>query len=338
MKIKFIFLLLATASLFTSVSCSSDPAENANDSTDVKAEPALAKLNADIKEDPSNAEYYHARAKYYYEKKKIIEGLADMGKAISIDSSKSAYFLTLSDLCFVSNKTSDAKKALETAVRIDPKNTDAIMKLAELHLYVRQHDKSIEYINMALRVDAYIAKAYFIKGMNYKEMKDTVRAISSMQTAVEQDQQYYQAFMQLGLLCASIKDPLAAQYYKNAIRIQPKSYEAWYGMGKYYQDVKDWTNALGTYNSILQIEPASRNVHYNMAVVYMFGLKKNELALEHFNLVIQSDPDFAEGYYARGICYQAMGKKKEAINDLEACMKIDPNNELAKAALKDLGR
>ena len=82
-----------------------------------------------------------------------------------------------------------------------------------------------------------------MKGMNYKEIKDTAKAISSMQTAVEQDQTYYSAYIQLGILCAAQKNPLAVQYYKNAMRIQPNSTEAWYDLGKYYQDVKDWAQA-----------------------------------------------------------------------------------------------
>lgn len=338
MNMKYSFILLLLAGFLASTSCSNDPENTTTDTIAANAPPELKKLSEAIRNDPSNAGLYHTRAKYYYENKKLEEGFSDINKALSIDSSKAAYFLTLSDLYFVGNKTSLAKTALEKAIKLDGKNTEAMLKLAELHLYVQQYDKSIEYINMALKVDQYIAKAYFIKGMNYKEMKDTAKAISSMQTAVEQDQQYYQAFMQLGLLCASIKDPLAAQYYKNAIRIQPKSYEAWYGMGKYYQDVKDWTNALGTYNSLLQYEPNNKNVHYNMAAIYLYGLKKYDLALQHFDNVVRVAPDFAEGYYARGICFQTMGQKDKAIDDLEAALKIAPNFELAKVALKELGK
>src|SRR6185369_1058886 len=147
------------------------------------------------------------------------------------------------------------------------KNVDAMLKLAELYFYVKKYDKSIEYINMALKINKYNAKAYFMKGMNYKEIKDTAKAISSMQTAVEQDQTYYNAYMQLGILNAAQKNPLAVQYYKNALRIQPNSTEAWYDIGKYYQDVMDWTQASEAYATLLKIDPKYKNAFYNLGVI-----------------------------------------------------------------------
>jgi tetratricopeptide (TPR) repeat protein len=317
------------------VSCGSESSET-SDTAKVNTPADLMALNKQIEGNPTDAGLLNKRAKYYYEHKEIEKGIADINKALSIDSSKADYFMTLSDLSFVSNQTSVSKRALEKVIKLDEKNTEAMLKLAELLLYVKKYDESISYINMALKVDKYNAKAYFMKGMNYKDLKDTMKAISSMQTAVEQDQQYYQAFMQLGLLCALTHNDLAIQYYKNAARIEPKSIEAWYDLGKYYQDKKDWGNALATYEQLLLIDPNNKNTHYNMAVIHMIGLKKLDIALEHFNKVLEVDPDFAEGYYARGMCYKEMGKKKEAKTDLENALKIMPNHEMAKAALSEI--
>jgi tetratricopeptide (TPR) repeat protein len=256
--------------------------------------------------------------------------------ALNIDSSKSVYYMTISDLYFLGNKTGKSKLALERAISLDAKNVDAMLKLAELYLYVAKHDKSIEYINMALKVDMYNSKGYFMKGMNYKELKDTAKAISSMQTAVEQDQQYYQAFMQLGILCAAQKNSLAVQYYKNAIRLNPKSTEAIYGLGKYYQDIEDYANALTTYKSILDYEQ-NPNVHYNIGAIHLGNTRKYDLALTHFSDVIKIDPKYTDAYFARGVTYEKMGNKKSAIADYQACLAISPDYQLAKIALQKLG-
>jgi len=213
---------------------------------------------------------------------------------------------------------------------------DAILKLAELYLYVNKNEKSMEYINMALKLNQYNAKAYFMKGMNYKDMKDTARAISSMQTAVEQDQQYYHAYIQLGILCAAQKDPLAIQYYKNAIRIQPASTEAWYNLGKYYQDVEDWRNALGAYTALLKTDAGHKYAHYNMGVIYLVGLKKTGLAIDHFSDAIKTDPKYVEAYYGRGVAYEGTGETKAAILDFQACIDIDPRFEEAKNKLQQI--
>jgi tetratricopeptide (TPR) repeat protein len=184
-------------------------------------------------------------------------------------------------------------------------------------------------------IDKYNAKAYFMKGMNYKDLKDTAKAISSMQTAVEQDQQYYNAYMQLGLLTAAQKNPLAIQYYKNAIRIQSKSTEAWYALGKFYQDIADWNTALATYTTLLQFNN-DKYTHYNMGVIYFEKMKKPDLAINHFSEAIKLDPNYVEAYYARGFIYQSLHNIKLASEDYQTCLSRNPNYEPAQVALKQL--
>ena len=255
MKIRIIFTIVISIAFLTS--CRNDKKSvdtKTADSVMVKTPEALKQLNAQLLANPNNANLLNKRAKYYFETKDFALSIADIKKAMNIDSSKAEYYLMLSDIYFVANQTGKSKAALEKCIRLDDKNVDAIMKLAELYLYVRKYDKSIEYINMALKIDKYNAKGYFMKGMNYKELGDTSKAISSMQTAVEQDQQYYNAYIQLGLLCAAKHNPLASQYYKNALKINPRSTEAWYDLGKYEQDEENWKGAIESYTSLLKID------------------------------------------------------------------------------------
>lgn len=341
MKIKTFFYLLFFLPVCITIlgSCGRDNigAETKKaDSASQNGSEELKQLNTQILAQPGNADLYYQRANYYLNLKKYEASLADMEKALKIDSSKASYFLTLSDLYFVSNKTGNAKTALEKCISLDPQNVDAMLKLAELYLYVRKHEQSMKFINMALKVNQYNAKAYFMKGMNYKELKDTARAISSMQTAVEQDQQYYNAYIQLGLLCAAKKNPLAVHYYKNAIRIQVNSEEAWYNLGKCYQDMHEWDNAIQTYTNLLEIDANNKNAHYNMGVINLVNFKKYDLAISHFTGAIQIDPKYVQAYYGRGVCYHAKGDIKQAAIDFQSCLDINPKYEPAQISLKEL--
>ena len=321
------------------VSCSGNSTKTDTKTIDtvaIKTPEELKKLNLLIAAEPNNANLYHKRAQYYFDKKDFNASLADMNKVMSIDSSKAEYFLTISDIYFVNNLTSKSKTALEKCIQLDDKNTIAMLKLAELYLYVRKYKESVQYINMALKLDKYNAKAYFMKGMNYKELKDTAKAISSMQTAVEQDQQYYNAYIQLGILCAAQGNSLAVQYYKNAIKLKPRSTEAWYDLGKCYQDMESWANAISSYNALLKIDVSYKYAHYNLGVVYFLGLKKYPEAIDHYTQAINLDPKYTEAYYARGICFKEMHKMKDAIKDFVACTSINPDFEPAKEVLKEM--
>lgn len=298
----------------------------------------LRKLNEQINADPDNADLLHARAIYYLNQKEYENSFKDLMQVLNVDSSKAPYYITLSDIYFYTNKTGSSKRALEKAVELDAKNMDALLKLAELYLYVQKNDKSIEYINKALKIDQYNAKAYFMKGMNYKDMKDTARALSSMQTAVEQDKSYYHAYMQLGILTAARKNPISIQYYKNAIRIQPNSTEAWYAIGKFYQDMGDWENAINTYNALVISGNQSKYANYNLGVIHLMNLKKYQQAADYFSAAIKTDPNYTEAYFSRGVTLQTIGNTDQAINDYQQCLHINPDYEPAKRELKLLNK
>lgn len=296
----------------------------------------LAELNKKILSDPNNPDLYHQRAQYYFKKSQDAQAaISDMGRALKLDSTKTAYYLTLSDLFFSVNQTGNAKQALEKAIEVDPKNIEAMLKLAELYLYVKKHQESIDYINMALKVDQYNARAYFMKGMNYKEIGDTAIAISSMETAVEQDPKYYDAYVQLGLLYATKKNPLAESYYNNALRVRPNSKEVLYNKGKFYQDMRNYEPAIATYSQLLKLDPGNKYAHFNSGVIQL-ELKAYEDALKHFDTAIQIDPEYKEAYYGRGVTYEAMGDVKRAASDYGMALQIDPQYEPAFNSLRGL--
>jgi tetratricopeptide (TPR) repeat protein len=338
MNTKPFFFALCLAVFITFTACDNTTKNNpqalARDSTASAIPEELKQLNQQLKANPNNAELYHKRALFYMNTKKYSQGLADMLIAVNIDTTNAKYFLTLSDFYFIDNQTSKTKAALEKCIALDDKNTDAFLKLAELYLYVRKYEESIKYINMALKIDQYNAKGYFMKGMNYKELKDTARAISSMQTAVEQDQQYYNAFVQLGMLCAAKKNPLAVEYYKNAIKINPKSIEALYSLAKYYQDTEAFEKSIEAYNNLLKVESKSMNTYYNLGVIHLINLKKYNEAVNYFTTAAQINPKYVQAYYGRALSYQALGNKKQALTDFEACVNINPQFEPAVEELK----
>lgn len=340
MKIKAIFLIFSFVGLIFVASCGNDvsTSETKNvDSVESKLPEVLIKLNEQIAAEPNNAVLYHKRAKYYLETRNFDAGFEDMRKVMTLDSSKASYFITLSDLYFVTNQTGNSKASLEKCLSLDNKNVEAMLKLGELYFYVKKHDKCFEYLNMALKIDKYNSKAYFMKGMNYKELKDTAKAISSMQTAVEQDQNYYSAYIQLGLLNAAQKNPIAIEYYRNAIRIQPNSIEALYNLGKFYQDMNDFANANAYYKAVVKIDPKNKFAYFNMGAMELANKKSlSTVSLTYFTNAINIDPKYIDAYYGRGVCHKLMGEKKEAINDFQACLALDPQYELATVALKAL--
>jgi tetratricopeptide (TPR) repeat protein len=298
------------------------------DSTVTKANsPELKRINDMLQASPNNPDLYLQRGRVYLALHEYEAAAGDGSRALALDSTQDAYYLLLTDAYFYSNHTRQAKDILERCVRIIPTSTEGHLKLAELYLYVKKYQQSIDHINAALKVDETIAKAYFLKGMCYKESGDTAHAISSFQTACEQDNQYYDAYVETGRLLALKRNPLCIQYFNNALKLDPKSVEVVYMVGKFYQDNMRFKEAVEAYNKLLQMDDKNKNALYNLGAIEYVVSKDKEKAKGYFTKAIEADPQYAEAYLARGLCFEDMGDADNAIADYKMALQAKPNYE-----------
>lgn len=316
--------MLAACFLFSCSPVENSPVVNFPvDSTDSFQK--LSVLNDRIKAEPNNAELYFQRALLNFQNRDTESSLNDVNRSLSIDSVNTDYYLLLADIHFIKKEGIKAKEILNKIIELDPGNTEAFLKLAEIYFLVEQYDISMEYINKAIKIDMHNAKAYFMKGMNFKYSGDSTRAISSMQTAVEQNNDYYDPFIQLGLLYGAKHDSIAVHYYDNALRIKPQSVEALYGKSLFLQEHAQPENALEGYQQILEIDQDNFIAYFNIGFVNLVYLNKLPEALEGFTKAIGLNPKYFEAYCNRGIVYEQMKDYHNAEADFRKALSIRPD-------------
>lgn len=296
----------------------------------------LQELNAGIQKDSTNATLYYKRACYFLNKREFNASLLDMSKVMRLDSMKPAYYITISDIYLYGNHTSKSKDALEKCLSIEPENTEALIKLAQLYFFVKKYQESINCINSALKVDAHIAKGYFLKGLDYKEGGDTAKAISNLVTATEQDPEYFSAFEELGVIYAAKKNKLAVSYFDNALALEPANADLLYSKSKFYQDIRDWDDAISNYQDLLKKVPGYKHAYFNLGAVYLAGKKNYDEAIRQFTEAIKIDSRYSDAYFARGTSYAQKGDNVSAKADYQKCLQLDPNYQAAEEALKEL--
>lgn len=299
--------------------------------------PELKALNKKILDNPNDAHLYYERAKVFLQLKQLEEAINDAKRSLRIDSTKAEFYITEADIFFAANQTRNAKDVLESIVRKFPENTEGLLKLGELFYYVKQYENAFAAINKALKIDENLAKGYYLKGSIYKETGDTAKAISSLETAIDQDNKNYGAFLYLGMIYGARKNTIALEYYDNAIRINP-TIEAFYAKAKLFQDMEKFDESIALYEQILKQDPLHEFSLYNLGAIQLEVKKDPSKAIDYFSQAINANPKYAEAYYARGVCYEELKEKKNAYEDYTTCLKLKPNYDPAVDALNGLGK
>jgi tetratricopeptide (TPR) repeat protein len=338
------YLLLCSAITLFVTSCKTGEEKNTENTAHADSlmkvlnSPELKAINQKILENPNNADLYNERAKIYLALKQNEDAVSDAKRAIRIDSTKAEYYLTEADIFFAANETRNSKEALELIVKKFPTNTEGLLKLGELYYLVKQYDNAFAKINDALKINVNLAKAYYLKGSIYKETGDTAKAISSLETAIEQDNKNYGAFLDLGLIYGARKNTIALEYFENAISINPARTDGLYAKAKLLQDLNKTDEAIAIYNRILATDSLHEFSLYNIGAIELDVKKDIKAALGHFTQAINANPKYAEAYFARGVCYQELKDKNNAFADYNMCLQLKPNYEPAVEALNSLGK
>ncbi|MEO8588389.1 MAG: tetratricopeptide repeat protein, partial [Flavobacteriales bacterium] len=297
---------------------------------------ALAEVEQRILAEPDKATHFAERARLYEGVDSVRLAESDWKRAIALDSASATWHIGLGDLYYRKVRLPPAEEQFLKAIALDPVNTEARLKLSEMKLLQHQHKEAMTLANEALRIDPLQPRGYYLKGWIHAEAGDTALSISSYQTAVEQDPQFYAAYMALGLLHAAMHDPLALQYYNSALEIQPTSVEALYDKAIFAQDHGQDSLAIMCYDRIKAIEPAYPLAWYNTGYVLLEHKHDLRAARTQFNKAIYLLPDYTQAYYSRGVTYELEGRLDSALKDFKQALALAPGFTLAAEGLSRL--
>lgn len=300
------------------------------DSVRTDLDTALSRLNQTIIDYPNDPESYRMRARYYYNTDQPARALEDLNRAISIDSSDASLIFERGELFFSTSEFDKAKEEFERCVRIDNQSVDCLLKLGEMNIHLRNYSKAIEQINNALRVNEQLPFAYYMKGRIYKETGDTVLAASSYQTAIEVDPDFYDAYIEVGLLYTAAKSDLAIEYYKTALELRPRSVEAMYNLAYYYQltgmqQPKRFDLAFELYDRILEVAPDNATAPFSKGFVYLEYMQEYDSAVTYFTQAADLYPGYFQAYYNRGLALESLDRKEEALADYNRALSLQPD-------------
>lgn len=295
----------------------------------------LDSLTALLEKDPDNTDLLNERAKVFLEVGQTNYGLADVGRALLLDSSKASYYLTISDAYFRLNKPKKSRNALLKAAALEPEFTEPLYRLAQFELYLGNHQKCIDYANDMLRIDARDDRPFMIKGLCFKDLGDTTKAIENYLEAVAENPDNYDAYVELGILHYGRKDPLAEGYLKSALDIR-EGIDALYALGLQYQESDKLNEAMETYTRILELDSTYSTAYFNIGYIQYQNLQLYNEALANFDKAVKVNPKYYQAVYMRGLCYEAKGDVARAKREYSYAIELNPSYKRAADGLERL--
>lgn len=341
----YLFILFISISVLFSCGDTIDKTDETTNSIDSTAqvsettndfEEQIKNINQKIKADLNNANLYADRASIFLKKKDLASASADLQRALSLDSNNYHVYIVLGDLQAAQGQFEPTKyaflKAFQKAKTPKDKSV-AYQKLGEVYYVIQDYVSAMEYADKALQEDMYNAETYYLKGLIFSATGNEKNAISSFQTAVEQNPEHIKAYMQLALIFEEKDSSLVLDYTNNILSINPNDVNALYTQAMYQQEHDMLNEAMENYTKITKIDPQMREAPFNIGYIHLVHLKLFKEAKKYFEQAIEIDPNYFEAYYNYGYCFELLGDIGNAEKIYKKALKIKPDYTAAAQGL-----
>lgn len=294
----------------------------------------IVKINRLIADDPDKASLYNTRASLYLQYNNPRAALADAEKAIALDPKDPAHYVTRGDVYFSLGKVHDAVTSLKQARMVSSTHMPSLLKLGEIYFFLKDYKTSLLYLDTAARLDDTNPDPWLMSGFALAEAGDTSNAIRYFNETLKRDKNNYRANIHLGVIYTHMLNPIAVEYYQNALNIKPESAEAFYNLGKYYQDIGKLNDAIDAYLAVTRLKDDmgfKDNAFYGLGYIHI-ELKVYDTARDYFGQAIQANPAYYQAYYAKGYAHERLGDLMNAKAYYDKAIEINPGYETAREA------
>jgi tetratricopeptide (TPR) repeat protein len=256
-------------------------------------------------------------------------------KAFRLDSSNvSARVLYAECLINKQNRSADDVMRAFTMYRIlvkkQPKNVPALVGLANTLVLLNDHENAFKFINQALRIDKTYRDAYILKGTIYKLEGNTKLAISSYETAVQQDPNYYMTYLLLGSLYEYEKNPLCIEKYTTAYQLQPKNVEVIYALAYAKENFGQEKAAQVLYRKMTRVDSMFADGYFHLGALAQFSFNQPDSAMFFYKKAVKVNPQHIPSYHNMGLLYEDRNDLSNALFSYAKALKVDSTYQLSR--------
>lgn len=123
----------------------------------------------------------------------------------------------------------------------------------------------------------------------------------------------------------------AVAAFKQALKRQPDSYEAYYGLGWAYINLRQFAESLEASQEAVRLKPDYAEAHHHLGMAYE-RLGRAQEAIPAFKEAIRLKPN-AHSYEGLGWSYSRLSRWPEAAGAFEQAVRLNPDEPSLRGAL-----
>lgn len=252
-------------------------------------------------------------------------------------------YTSIADAYFLAELYDKAKKMYEEILKIDKEDQDAQSwkEISENMAKVTKKEKD--------------AGAWYEVGSSYVELSMYDKAIEAFKKAIDANPKYHQAFGDLGEVYVEknrVDDAIDA--FRKAIELTPKEVEYHFNLALAYKEKGEDEEALKEFDEVLKIKPKEEEYLFERAFCqarvnaakspndavanievakYYFDDYDYDNTIKHCEKAIELGSKSGDAYGYLGLAYATLGKKDEALTNLEKGKSLEANNSKIRSGL-----
>jgi protein O-GlcNAc transferase len=234
-------------------------------------------------------------------------------------------------------KRDQAVTFLRDLIRADPRNPDARLLLGSVLMEAGQREESIAQLREAVRLLPKSAEAHNALGEAYSTFGDPKAARPEFERAVELDPRHAQAQVNLADVMLQQGDgQAAAPHLEQAIRLfgnKPDAAYPHYLWAKVYSDERDAAKAASELEQAVALRPDFAEAWSDLGDARK-SLSDRDGALSAFRRAVALSPEDPVAQYRLGSQLLETGAAHEAVEYLDAAVRLDAKNQSALNALQ----
>lgn len=223
----------------------------------------------------------------------------------------------------------DNDKAVEDLVKLLEKNADNVgvqAALSEALTNLKRYDEAIKSVDKLIALNPKSPLGYSLRARIRVLQNDLKGGVEDLDEAVKLNGRDLASLLMRGRLHAAMgNDELAKKDVDRALQLNPDLPQGILIRSMLAAQANRFADAIADIKMLLQADP--KNLEYRLQLaMYYVNDKRPRQAIEMLNSILEDDEKNADALRARGDALLSVGKHKEAIEDYEKAIAIEPED------------